>query len=98
MEVHAHPHTERKRLKHYLFEFFMLFLAVFCGFLAENFREGLVTKEKALHYMENMVADLRTDIAAFDTATYYMQLWHDHLDTALKIPIHRLRNVNSQDT
>jgi len=38
MEAHPHTYTERKRLKHYLFEFLMLFLAVFCGFLAENFR------------------------------------------------------------
>ena len=45
MEVHAHTHTERKRLRHYLFEFFMLFLAVFCGFLAENFREHIVEKK-----------------------------------------------------
>jgi len=98
MEVHAHAHTERKKFTHYLWEFLMLFLAVFCGFLAENFRESLVTKEKAHHYLENMVADLRADITAFDTAVSYMQLWHDHLDTAMRIPIDRLRDINSQDT
>ena len=38
MEVHAHTHTERKKWTHYLWEFLMLFLAVFCGFLAENQR------------------------------------------------------------
>ena len=37
MEVHSHTHTERKKFTHYLWEFLMLFLAVFCGFLAENF-------------------------------------------------------------
>ena len=105
MEVHHHTHTdtthsgkERKKFTHYLWEFLMLFLAVFCGFLAENFREGLIIKEKAHHYMENMVADLKADIAAFDTTTSYMQLWHDHLDSALGIPVDRLRNINSQDT
>lgn len=105
MEVHHHTHTHpadratsRKKFTHYLWEFLMLFLAVFCGFLAENFRESLVTKEKAQHYMENMVTDLKADIVAFDTATSYMQLWHDHLDTAMSIPIDRLRNIGSQDT
>ena len=44
MEVHAHSHTPRKKWTHYLWEFIMLFLAVFCGFLAENQRE---------HYVEN---------------------------------------------
>ena len=32
MEVHAHAHTARKKWTHYLWEFLMLFLAVFCGF------------------------------------------------------------------
>ncbi len=36
MEVHHHGHVhEKKKWKEYLFQFFMLFLAVFCGFLAE---------------------------------------------------------------
>jgi hypothetical protein len=30
MEVHAHAHTARKKWTHYLWEFLMLFLAVFC--------------------------------------------------------------------
>jgi len=98
MEVHSHTHTERKKFTHYLWEFLMLFLAVFCGFLAENFREGLVVREKAHHYMENMVADLKADIATFDSSVHYTLLWHDHLDTAMKIPIDRLRNADSQDT
>ena len=35
MEVHHHTHTPRKKWTHYFWEFLMLFLAVFCGFLAE---------------------------------------------------------------
>jgi len=35
MEVHQHAHTPRKKWTHYFWEFLMLFLAVFCGFLAE---------------------------------------------------------------
>ena len=40
MEVH-HPHhvTHKKKWGEYLLEFLMLFLAVFLGFLAENWRE-----------------------------------------------------------
>jgi hypothetical protein len=38
MEVHAHSHTARKKWTHYFWEFLMLFLAVFCGFMAENIR------------------------------------------------------------
>jgi len=42
MEVHAHTHTARKKWTHYFWEFLMLFLAVFCGFLAENQREHMI--------------------------------------------------------
>ena len=36
MEVHHHAHHEgKKNWKSYFWEFLMLFLAVFCGFLAE---------------------------------------------------------------
>jgi hypothetical protein len=36
MEVHHHTHTERKNGHIISGNFLMLFLAVFCGFLAEN--------------------------------------------------------------
>jgi len=63
MEVHAHSHTERKRWTHYLWEFFMLFLAVFCGFLAENEREHLVEHKQEKQYMKLMLEDIKTDTA-----------------------------------
>ena len=62
MEVH-HPHhpTHKKKWSEYLLEFFMLFLAVFLGFLAENFREHLADKEKIEQYMHTMVENLKYD-------------------------------------
>jgi len=98
MEVHHHAHTPRKKWSHYFWEFLMLFLAVFCGFLAESYRETIVNKEKAHHYIQNLVADLKADTADVNFAIYYNQLWSDHLDSALQIPIGRLKNINSQDT
>ena len=61
MEVHAHTHTERKKWTHYLWEFFMLFLAVFCGFLAENQREHIVEHRREKTYMSSFVEDLKLD-------------------------------------
>ena len=76
----------------------MLFLAVFCGFLAENYRETLINKEKAHHYIQNLAADLKADTADANFAIYYNQLWSDHLDSALQVPIDRLKDINTQDT
>ena len=63
MEVHAHSHGERKKWTHYLWEFLMLFLAVFCGFLAENQREHMVENKREKEYMQSLMEDLRTDTA-----------------------------------
>jgi len=100
METHAQDlhKAPGHGLKHYLFEFLMLFLAVFCGFLAESYRETLVNREKAHHYIQNMVADLKTDTADLNFAIYYQQLWSNHLDSALQIPIDRLTDINTQDS
>ena len=78
MEVHHHAHTERKKWTHYFWEFFMLFLAVFCGFLAENQREHFVEHSREKQYMRSLTEDLETDtvelhraIGKADTIAHY---------------------------
>ncbi len=66
MEVHHHSHSSRKKWTHYFWEFFMLFLAVFCGFLAENQREHLVEHQREKQYMRSMMEDLMLDTAEFN--------------------------------
>ena len=61
MEVHAHTHTPRKKWTHYFWEFLMLFLAVFCGFLAENQREHIVEGHRAKEYAKALLSDMRLD-------------------------------------
>jgi hypothetical protein len=65
METHAQElHKAPGRgWKHYFFEFFMLFLAVFCGFLAENFREKIVNNTREHGYMKSLAEDLKQDTA-----------------------------------
>ena len=61
MEVHAHSHTEGKKWTHYLWEFLMLFLAVFCGFLAENQREHMIENRRVKESMKEVVENLKYD-------------------------------------
>lgn len=65
MEVHKHPHhiTHKKRWGEYFLEFLMVFLAVFLGFVAENWRERFVDRKKEKDYMVAMVNDLKQDTA-----------------------------------
>jgi hypothetical protein len=66
MEVHNHPHhvTHKKKWGEYLLEFFMLFLAVFLGFVAENIREHAVEHDRSKEYAISLVQDLQNDTAS----------------------------------
>jgi hypothetical protein len=61
MEVHTHTHTSRKKWTHYFWEFLMLFLAVFCGFLAEYQLEHKIESDRGKQYVKSMYEDLKTD-------------------------------------
>ncbi|TMI94872.1 MAG: hypothetical protein E6H08_07810 [Bacteroidetes bacterium] len=67
MEVHHHTHAEGKKWTHYLFEFLMLFLAVFAGFLAENQREHFVENKRERTYIRSIAEDLQQDISQLDS-------------------------------
>lgn len=66
MEVHHHAHTARKKWTHYFWEFLMLFLAVFCGFLAEYQLEHKIEKERARKYMYDMIENLKYDTTRYN--------------------------------
>jgi hypothetical protein len=65
MEVHAHTHTARKKWTHYFWEFLMLFLAVFCGFLAENQREHYIENQREKKFIITLLEDLTKDTIDF---------------------------------
>ena len=68
MDTHAHhPHRAPKKWTHYLFDFFMLFLAVFAGFLAENWREHVVEHKREQQFAGQLLSDLRKDSVFFKT-------------------------------
>ncbi|MBC7873637.1 MAG: hypothetical protein H7Y01_06565 [Ferruginibacter sp.] len=84
MEVHHHSHSARKKWTHYLWEFLMLFLAVFCGFLAENQREHYVEHQREKQYMRSLVADLQTDTANIRQANTWFEKISSACDTLMR--------------
>lgn len=74
MEVHTHTHTARKKWTHYFWEFVMLFLAVFCGFLAENQREHYIEHQREKQFMNSMLEDLKSDTSLLANCVRY---WDD---------------------
>ena len=66
MEVHHHPHHPKK-IKEYITEFLMLFLAVSLGFLAENIREHYVEKERSHELVGSFIKDVETNVNYIDS-------------------------------
>ncbi len=71
MEVHHHAHDpaaphHKKNWKSYFWEFLMLFLAVFCGFLAEYQLEHKIEKDRGKQYTYSFYEDLKTDSSNFN--------------------------------
>jgi len=81
MEVHAHTHTPRKKWTHYFWEFLMLFLAVFCGFLAENQREHFVEAHRAKEYAKSLLSDLQQDTIELRGGVRYVNYFKSAFDS-----------------
>ena len=87
MEVHHHAHTARKKWKHYFWEFLMLFLAVFCGFMAENQREHIIEHQREKKYIVSLIKDIELDIASLKNSYDLRKTqlsYFDSLTTLLK--------------
>ena len=85
MEVHHHAHTGGKSFRHYLFEFFMLFLAVFCGFLAEYFLEHTIEHQREEQFVASLVKDLKDDTARINKVAVYCSRQLEGLDSLLNL-------------
>ncbi len=103
MEVHSHTHTPRKNWTHYFWEFLMLFLAVFCGFLAEYQLEHKIERDREKQYMKSLIYDLENDtvnlnygfplkdqrLSAIDSVFFYFET----NPNTKKVPGSLLRNM-----
>jgi len=63
----------------------MLFLAVFCGFLAEYKLEQLIEHNREKEYMRDMVNDLKADTAELSKTTVRLRINLQVIDTMLMI-------------
>jgi len=85
MEVHHHAHTPRKKWSHYFWEFLMLFLAVFCGFLAEYKLETTIEKHRETDYINGFVNNLKTDRNTLDSTIELNRTRLKYLDSLFTI-------------
>ena len=96
MEVHHHPHAEKKNFKEYFLEFLMIFLAVTLGFIAENIREHIKEHGSAKVYASSMMTDIKADTAQLKSYLSYMTYASNNVDTFLQIVASpAIKNISS---
>jgi hypothetical protein len=90
MEVHHHTHpppaaggASHKKWTHYFWEFLMLFLAVFCGFMAENEREHFIEQKREKQFIHSITEDLNSDINMLDSILFARRDMDKILDSLL---------------
>jgi hypothetical protein len=81
MEVHHHPHVEKKGFKEYFLEFVMIFLAVTLGFFAENIREHFSDKSKEQEFVVSLKEDLISDTAQLHSLLPVSDTIYEKLDS-----------------
>lgn len=87
MEVHHHSHGHhgKKKWTHYFWEFIMLFLAVFCGFLAEYQLEHKIEKDREKQFITSLASDLQDDINTLKAMMEFEQQGVAKLDTLINL-------------
>ena len=95
MEIHHHADVPKKEkhLKHYLFEFLMLFLAVTGGFFVENQREHYIENKREKQFIHSLMEDLKLDTAVLGKDIQYRYATENRFDTL--IPLLKSQNPNA---
>ena len=88
MEVHHHTHDpaaphHKKNWKAYFWEFLMLFLAVFCGFLAEYQLEHVIENSREKQFIKSYIEDLKLDTASMNRNLVYQKKRKLQLDSMM---------------
>ena len=97
MEVHTHSHAHgKKNWKSYFWEFLMLFLAVFTGFLAENQREHMVEHQRARVYAKTLYEELKKDTSDINRTIQHIKYTVEKLDSFCLLGTERVqRNIST---
>jgi hypothetical protein len=87
MEVHHHTHAShgKKNWKSHFWEFLMLFLAVFCGFLAEYQLEHYIEKQRAKDFAVSLHRDISADTLIINNTVKRLNICVDKIDTLISL-------------
>jgi predicted transcriptional regulator with HTH domain len=67
----------------HLFDFVMLFLAVFCGFMADNWRERLSENQREKIFINSIVEDIRSDTLESNAVLEKLKQRYNGIDSVI---------------
>ena len=70
----------------------MLFLAVFCGFLAENQREHYVEHRREIQYIKSFIEDLKSDTSNYNRQIRFRTISQKRADSLVLLLLSPERN------
>ena len=73
----------------------MLFLAVFCGFIAENQREHLIEHRREKVYMSSMLNDIRADTTMLNLMHRTFVIVTNHIDSLIPLLLDKEMHKNA---
>lgn len=76
---------DKKKLKEYVFQGIMIFLAVMLGFISDNIRENISENNQAKEFASSMILDLKSDTTELRDYINYMSYAADNIDTLMNI-------------
>nr|WP_294938118.1 hypothetical protein [uncultured Flavobacterium sp.] len=95
MEIHPNTHHKKKNWKAYFWEFLMLFLAVFCGFLAEYQLEHVIEHNREKVFMSSLIEDLETDSIQLQTYIGWRTKTDQQFDSIIEMLAQPTRDENA---
>ncbi len=76
---------DKKKLKEYVFQGIMIFLAVMLGFISDNIRENISEYNQAKEFAASMILDLKADTTELRDYIKYMTYAANNIDTLMNI-------------
>jgi|WetSurSiteA1Bulk_404760.scaffolds.fasta_scaffold00405_8 hypothetical protein len=73
----------RKKIKDHIFDFVLLFLAVFCGFMADNWRETLSEHQREKTFIRSIVEDVISDTLESNRTLNRLKMMNTGIDSVL---------------
>ena len=89
--------TLLKKIRDHIFDFVLLFLAVFCGFMADNWRETMSEHQREKIFIRSIVEDVISDTLESNRTLNRLKMMNTGIDSVLVALLNPVTIENSNN-